>query len=174
MKPCFVLQKRGQIVKKNPRFGIIRHFAYQFLQIIHSNGSSSSTSSQTAFSSVGLDHKSIFIPRVVARFLFSDSRDVRESRPALKRALHTIQLCRCADREHFDSAIKQIPRVTADAQFLRLSLRKETKSHALHDSRDKISPGLFLVAHKLRNCNRDLPHSVETAIRADVPAAETL
>ena len=37
VEPLLVLQQRGQVVKKNARFRIVRHFADQFLQIVHSN-----------------------------------------------------------------------------------------------------------------------------------------
>src|SRR5579859_3504942 len=44
MESHFVLQQGGQVIEENPRLGIIRHFANQLLQVIHSNGSSSSSS----------------------------------------------------------------------------------------------------------------------------------
>ena len=37
VKAKLVLQQRGQVVKKNPRLRVVRHFADQLLQIVHSN-----------------------------------------------------------------------------------------------------------------------------------------
>jgi len=51
MKPYFVLQKRRQVVKKNPWLRIIGHFANQLFQIIHSNGSPWSSFPRASISS---------------------------------------------------------------------------------------------------------------------------
>src|SRR6266478_4788247 len=40
MESLFVFQKRGQVVKENPRLRVIGHFADQLLQVVHSNASS--------------------------------------------------------------------------------------------------------------------------------------
>src|SRR6267142_1803824 len=40
MESLLVFQKRGQVVKENPRLGVIGHFADQLLQVVHSNVSS--------------------------------------------------------------------------------------------------------------------------------------
>jgi len=40
MKTLLVFQQRGQVEKEIPGFGLVRHFADQLLQIVHSNVSS--------------------------------------------------------------------------------------------------------------------------------------
>jgi hypothetical protein len=40
VKTLFVLESRGQVLKKNAGLGIVRDFADQFFQIVHSKGSS--------------------------------------------------------------------------------------------------------------------------------------
>jgi hypothetical protein len=121
---------------------------------------------------IWLDYKFFRVLRRVLRFLFPHAGHVRESRPTLQGPLHRIQLLGRADCQNFDSAVKEIPRVTSDVQLLRFALRKNAESYSLHDSRDEIAPSLFLVAHKPQNCSRDRTGSAETetplAIRVEL------
>src|SRR5207253_502910 len=62
------------------------------------------------------------------------------------------------------SPIRQVACVTADTEFVRRALREVPKSHALHNSRHKISPGLFRVAHKTVDCSRRINPGESCAI----------
>ena len=101
--------------------------------------------------------------RIGLRFLFPDLSDAGKPRPAFERSSQLGKLRRRAHGQDFDPAIEKIPRVSDDLQFFRRSLHKEPEPHSLHGPGGKIAPGLFLVAHKLRNCSRDLHSSAEDA-----------
>jgi hypothetical protein len=97
----------------------------------------------------------VFVLRAAPRFLFPDTGDAGETRAALKRRFERGQLRRRANGEHFHAAVQEISDVAADFQLFRDALHKEAEADTLHHSGDKVTPGLFLVAHELPNCSRE-------------------
>ena len=60
-----------------------------------------------------------------------------------------------ADSVDFDSSIRQILCVAGQIQTLRNMLREIAKADALHGSRDEVTFGLLVLAHKAVNCSRE-------------------
>lgn len=61
-------------------------------------------------------------------------------RPVLQPCLQAIQSVRGTASQDLDISIAEIPRVSADAQRLRLAARAVAKPHALHTAFGRVQP----------------------------------
>src|SRR5437667_9667877 len=84
----------------------------------------------SGISSVGIDDKSAFVPRIRSRGFFLNFADAGEPWSTFQRGPKFRVLLRLTDGKHFHAAAMEVSDETADAQSPRGSLRAITKAHA--------------------------------------------
>src|SRR5262249_2483212 len=134
VESLLVLQKSRDVVEQNSRLGVVRHFADQLLQIVHSNVSSWFDDFDSLRSSAFLDEKAVAVSWIRSRVLFADFTDSGKTGPAFEHAAQFRLLLRSAHGKHFDTAVAQISHIAADSQVVGGGLREIAIPHPLNHS----------------------------------------
>jgi len=128
VKAKLIFQQGGEGRKKECPLRVVRHFADQLLQIVHSNVSPSDNFSCKSRSSVGIDDESALVLRIRCGGLFVNRADVGETRAALQHGSKFRVLLRGTHGEYFHATVAKVSNEAADTQFFRGSLGEITKS----------------------------------------------
>jgi hypothetical protein len=93
--------------------------------------------------------------RIDGRVLFLHFADGGAPGPAIECGTKLGKLVRWADGVDFDAAVRQISCVAFELQAFGGALREVAKADTLHISGDEVAFGLFELAHKTVDCNRE-------------------
>ncbi len=105
--------------------------------------------------------------RIDGRVLFSYFAHAGSPGTAVESGAEFGKLVWRADGVDFDAAVRQISRVAVQLQAFGGALCEIAEADALHISRDEVALGLFVLAHKTVDCNREAGGRVQCRRRWD-------